>query len=398
MTIHARFSPSKLERILACPASVGLSDHAPPQATSGYAEEGTLLHELTAEMLELWPEHNLDAVNWETPEHKFLVSQCLDKVKELVERFQYYKIYQNLDVTMGNQEVKGTLDIGITGTTVENQFEIHIIDLKFGAGVTVFADNNPQLLAYLDGFCNQIIGPNYIDHLAAFKVKCYVHIFQPRKDHFWFDPIFADELLYFKERVDKTIRLANATHPPFHPGAKQCQWCPAGAVCKARMNRAAQQAIEILDAHADVVIWNEKMADVKELGKLLAYKSFINSALDDIHHFLFTKLKMGEQVPGYKLVAGRSKRQWQDGVDAFTLNDMFPQLDTTDLVEAKLKSPAQVEKLLNSKERVVLNEVIDKIEGEPTMAPESSLKEELDINLYDKSDKAKRVFKNLIGD
>ncbi len=52
--IHAKYSPSKLDRILACPASVPFSETLDIEGkTTAYAEEGTLLPALAAKVLKM---------------------------------------------------------------------------------------------------------------------------------------------------------------------------------------------------------------------------------------------------------------------------------------------------------------------------------------------------------
>ena len=381
MSDHARISPSKLERIMACPASVGLSEHLPPSASSSYAEEGTLLHAICAECLERRPEYNLDAIQWDEPEHRFLVSQCLGEVDKILSNMVSFQLFQDTRVFMKDIDCNGTLDVGIYGWAEDKSSlekispEIHIIDFKFGGGIEVFPQDNPQLMAYLDGFCDSLSH----DYVANPHIPMYVWIFQPRLQKFESERIFAEDLQYFRQRLEKTIRLADGRNPPFHPEhpSRPCRWCPAGAVCKHRMANVKNTAIEALEAHADIASWDNSIESIQSLATLLRLKSSISSAMEAIEHHLFTQLSRGHKVPGYKLVSGRARRQWAHGVDAFTLNDMFPQLDTLDLVKSDLRSPAQVEKLLNKEDREALAELIIRVEGEPTMAPESSVKEAL---------------------
>jgi hypothetical protein len=46
---------STAKRVIACPGSVALVDTMPPQPSSSYADEGTLLHDTIASVLESEP-------------------------------------------------------------------------------------------------------------------------------------------------------------------------------------------------------------------------------------------------------------------------------------------------------------------------------------------------------
>lgn len=371
--IHAKYSPSKLERIIACPGSVGLGERLPPEPSTSYAEEGTLLHSIMAECIEQWPNYDLDSINWESLEHRFLVSQCLEQLKQLLESMKKYKIYQDMRVYMRDVDVNGTLDVGIECIDHTGLTNIHIIDFKFGEGIEVSPTDNPQGLAYLDGFCN-FLKYNPLDSNQC-ALPMFFWIYQPRFNKFECEQIFPDELKYFSQRVEKAIRLAEGRNPPYHPGEKQCKWCPAGAVCKARMTYVKQNAADVLSAFADQPSWDSSIESIESLSKLLKTKSSIDSAMKAIQEHLFTQLSRGHKVPGYKLVPGRTSRSWATGVNALSLSDLFPGSDITDFMESKLLSPAKVEKMLTPQDRKILAELIVRNEGEPTMASEDSVKE-----------------------
>ena len=394
MTEHARYSPSQLPRIIDCPGSVRLSDHVPPQPSTDYAIEGTLLHEITAECIERRPDYDLNSVSWEKPEHKFLVAECLGNLDGLLAKFVTFDMINETRVYMKDIDVNGTLDVGIFGTKANGEPEIHIVDFKFGGGVPVSPTDNAQLMAYLDGFCASI-GFNY--ELNR-DVPMFVWIYQPRMDFFDCERVFAEELIYFRRRVEKTIRLAESHNPPLRPGIEQCRWCAAGGACKARISEAVKDMNDIMAAVADPINWEDQLESVENLAKILQLKNKVEQALESTKAYLFSLLRNGKKVPGYKLVVGRNSRTWAAGVDAFSLNEQFPELDTTDLVTAELRSPAQVEKMLvadkemsKADKKKALAELIISTPGAPTMALESSAKAALDTT-------AQGTFKDVVGD
>lgn len=382
---HARFAPSSLSRTIICPGSIKLCESLPEPPESPYAAEGTLLHEYAKMAVDChyheytgsesgpsWLEYTRETGM--TPEHEVLIKDTLSALEERIlvpfVRNGRCKIVQDIRVHM-NDDVNGTLDLA-----VETAESIHIIDFKFGSGVSVDPDNNPQLLAYLIGYLNEIQAPVTPGSIDAIEDReLYVWIFQPRLDKFEGVRVFKDELEYFKARVDKAIRLADSNYPPFRPGESQCRFCKGGAVCKARLKQVQEDALAVFAAHADLTTPSNWTCSNKELAEVLKSKGAVTAAFSAIEAHLYGELMMQKEVPGFKLVTGRGKREWASNVNIDTLSNLFPALDTEDLLKIELRSPAQVEKLLPAKQRKELDDLIVKIEGSPTLALESSAKE-----------------------
>ena len=135
-------------------------------------------------------------------------------------------------------------------------------------------------------------------------------------------------------------------------------------------------------SYADAVLAMEAVADqapqelmsIEHLAKILSTRKSVEAAFSNIEQYLLKQLKQGKQVPGYKLTIGRSSREWKEGVDAFILGEHFG-IDELDILETKLKSPAQVEKLLNSTNKQLLKDYYETYEGPLSISSESSKKE-----------------------
>ncbi|MCK9410575.1 MAG: DUF2800 domain-containing protein, partial [Bacteroidetes bacterium] len=159
---HAKYSPSKLPRIVLCPAS-GLFERAEDQgAQNVYASEGTMLHLVTSTSLEAnelqLTQQTVDKFSLDIPQ-KDAVQECLDYVVALRENYMSLgnDFYDLIETKVGLEgfipatgceelrEVRGTLDYALVAGRV-----LHITDWKFGVGIEVFPESE-QLKAYALG-------------------------------------------------------------------------------------------------------------------------------------------------------------------------------------------------------------------------------------------------------
>ena len=130
----------------------------------------------------------------------------------------------------------------------------------------------------------------------------------------------------------------------------------------------------------------------ERLAKILQMEGQIDSAFKAIREHLFGELLAAREVPGYKLVNGRASRKWKEGTDAEDIHELFPDLDTDDLLKVELRSPAQVEKLVPSKQRAKLADLIIKIDGAPSLAAVTSQKQAIDTSGLTPQAQAEKAF------
>ena len=141
---------STAKRVINCPGSVALVQKMPPQPSSKYADEGTLLHDTIADVLHhlktpedyLGRTHNEQVLTQELIDDKLMVAlKLLDEVDPNQE--MVYEVEQRVgfgDILPG---VFGSTDlIGRIGSRAI------VLDWKFGDGVAVDATENPQLMFY----------------------------------------------------------------------------------------------------------------------------------------------------------------------------------------------------------------------------------------------------------
>ena len=368
---HAKVSPSRLSRILECPASFDYAQRFQSQQSS-YANEGTQLHAAVEKYL------RTNALTWLNKEIQVslhiidppldieqinAVKDCLAYLAGLMRKLPNADLFIEQEVSLHEYHARlfdcwGTCDI-----ILQADDELHVIDWKFGKGVPVYAHNNDQLYAYACGAAKNI------DSLKAYKRIC-IHCVQPRLDSYDVVELEPANLQFWLEsRVIPGLTEAYSDSPRFNPGSSQCRWCPAKERCKHRYQVVIQTAEQVFAAHLKLPT---EEVTYEELNKLLDMAPLFDQCISDIKLYLMSKIKSGEQLPYWKLVAGRTSRQWSN-LDK-TVNILSEQLDTDQLYVSKLISPPEAEKLLGKKAFKILDEehdLVTKVPGNPTLVSEN---------------------------
>ncbi len=366
-TKHADMSPSRLARILACPASYRETAGMPSPEPSSYAQEGSMLHEVVAEVIDVNNEDQMDGL---TAEQRGLVGECVSYLAHLVSTLGHnnYTISIERRVSLdawGIPEVYGTADVILHD--LQNS-HLHVIDWKFGQGVLVDAYENPQLLAYGAG---AISWPAKADGVT-------MHVFQPRLEHTSRYSVTAHEMYQWVHGVLALgVLAAKSPNAPFNPGESQCRWCDINATCKARSEHANTVAMAVFKQGP----MNPNRVDIETLIKIHQQAGFITQYLKDIHAFLHEEAERGRPIPGYKLVEGRANRIFSNP-DAVTkyLVDVL-KLDPEDIYDTKIKSPAQLEKAFKGlKKDKKFQDLIVKPKGKVTLVPDHDAREAITAN------------------
>ena len=356
MTQHAKLSPSSSARWLNCTASVKASEQYANRSSSA-AEEGTGAHQLGEICLKTFdtPDVYLNQILSDAP-NITIDQEMVDNIQDYVNYCQSIGtnmlVEERVDYSPWVQHGFGTSDCIIFKDNV-----CHVIDLKYGKGVEVYAERNTQAMMYALGVLN--------DYEFLYDIDTFVlHIFQPRRNHFDEWEISTSDLLLWGEEVKEIAKNIKTDNVTFNPGEKQCQWCAHKANCTALQKLTE----ELITAEFD----NLDELDAPEIVNhtlILKHKPLIESWLKAIEQTVFEKLNNGEKVDGFKLVAGRSIRKW--GSEQEVIKTLTPELGE-ELYTKKLLTAPQAEKLIG-KSRFNENyaDLIIKPDGKPTLAPES---------------------------
>lgn len=272
-----------------------------------------------------------------------------------------------------------------------------ITDLKYGKGIQVEAEGNTQALLYALGF--------FLKYDAVYHFEeIVIRIAQPRLDHFPTWTVTRDYLLEFAEHVRVRAAAAWQINAPRRPSEKACQWCKVkpGCVALAMLNDALiegrvnelgrEYTHDDMRSFADCVQRgkykvrpaNAMRFSTDELAKLRPYRRLIESWWRSVDEHLERRALDGEKVPNMKLVESRTNREFRDEKQAAdTL--LLIGLEEDQIYSRSLASPAQAEDLLRnelkiSKRRAValLEGIVRKPTGKPTLVPESDKRPPLD--------------------
>lgn len=376
---HAHISPSGAHRWLACTASPTFEAQF-PNGTSVYAEEGTVAHSVcelyarrkflglttrkfNSEMKKLQENELFDEEMIRTAE---AYVECLTERSMKYEAAPHIALEAKVDLSEYIPEGFGTCDcIMIGGDT------LHITDYKHGRGVPVSAEENPQMMLYALGAL-KLYSLIYGDVIK----NVLMTICQPRIDNISDYGMTVEQLLAWGEAVKPVAKEAYEGPGTFCPG-EHCRFCRGKAQCRARADQnTAFEEFKDFALPGQVVPDELKpcLSD-EEIGDLLIRAEGLVQWYKDLQDYAMQALLEGKEIPGWKVVAGRSNRAFKD-VDAAIKALVENGWDEAILYDRKPKTLTELEKLLGKKPFAeILGDQIVKPQGKPTLAPFSDKRE-----------------------
>lgn len=360
---HAKLSASSAARWINCPGSVALSDQLPAPVSSSYADEGTLAHALA----ELKLRRSLGEIG--DYDKALAAIQSNDYYcGEMAEATDYYcgivwehlaaagenaelMIEQQFSLTKWVPEGFGTSDaVIIGGNTIE------VIDLKYGKGIKIDAERNPQLRLYGLG-ASALFGDLYdFDTVRT-------TIIQPRLDHVSTEELPLKELLLWGEKDVAPRAIMAMEGTDYLACGDWCRFCPAKAICRKR----AEHNLELAKDEFKV----PPLLTDEEIGEVLKRADEITKWAADIQDYALQEALAGKQYDGWKLVEGRSNRKYADEVKVSEALQAAG-YDEEMLYERKLYGITAMEKLVGKKKLTeILGNLIIKPAGKPVLVPES---------------------------
>jgi len=364
---HALLSASSAHRWLVCTRAPRLEETL-PETESGYANEGRLAHAIAELRLkkQYTPmkksefEKKLNELKSDplfTNEMMNYIDVYVDYINSITYSFTnqpYIAIEKRLDYSDYAPEGFGTGDCIII-----NNNELYIIDFKYGKGVPVSAEKNPQMMLYALGACSE---SSFLFNIELVKMI----IVQPRIDNISIYTMQIDELLAWGESIKPIAQKAYNGEGKFVIG-EHCRFCRAKALCRARAE---------FNTSIDTSKSPELLTD-EEIGQILTKAQDIKAWLSDLEEYALGAILNGKMITGWKVVEGRSTRQFADTDKAFEILKQNG-IDEAVLYERKPVTLTQVEKLLSkSKFAELLSEYVIRPEGKPTLVPESDKREPL---------------------
>lgn len=345
---------STAKRVMNCPGSVALVKLAPPSPSSTYADKGTLLHNLIAEILDTDTDPvSLIGTNYEGQIlDQEMIDEKLQPALDLLDKLDPDKAMAlAVETRVGFGDYLpgafGSCDVlGRMGDVA------YVIDWKFGDGIAVDAEENEQLMYYAAAAMRTPEAAWVFK--GATSIECI--IIQPPVIRRW--TTTPARIKQFEKDLKRAVKAAGLPDAKLNPG-DHCRWCAAKPTCPA-MTGAVDRALKVkLDA-----------VDDEMLGKYAANAVLLQGWIDDLNALVQTKIEKGYKIPGWKLVAKRGTRKWAKEDDVVHWAD-GKGLEPREIYNTEIRSPAQMEKVLKKRKLTLPDELVVSVSSGATLAAES---------------------------
>ena len=357
MRKHSILSPSSSHRWLNCTPSARLEQEFQDRESEA-AKEGTAAHSLCEHKLKkaLRMRSRRPHSDYDSDEMEECSDAYVDFVMEQVEAARQVckdpivLIEQHLDFSCYVPDGFGTGDCIIVSDD-----RIHIVDFKYGMGVLVEAEDNPQMKLYALGTME------LYDALYDIR-EVSMTIFQPRRENVSTWTIPVAELKEWAEEVLKPkAQMAYDGKGEYHPG-EWCTFCRAAVRCRARAEeklKLAQTEFRLPPLLTDAEI-EEILAILPDLTK---WANEITAYATD------AAVNHGKEWDGFKVVEGRSVRKYRDEEK---VAEAAKEAGYTDIYRKSLITLTEMQKLMGKQKfEEVLGGLIYKPPGKPTLVPKT---------------------------
>lgn len=330
---HASFGPSSMKRIIKCPASSYLAQDLPDLPSGPAAKQGSLAHECAEIMLEArlkdepFPRMK-DLPDQYDPEMRrhgiFYADYIYGEIEPFLDTPHTWFIEERVILDEA-RDSWGTADF-VFLYKEEDKVKLMIIDYKYGTGVQVTSEDNPQLITYALA-ANFSIGEDKVE-----EVTC--HIVQPRASHetppvtYKMKDLKDKWLPQIIEAIDLILSWgAPGDTPLVEIGKRQqagswCQFCKVQkhGKCEPYRKRNQRNLIDIFMKHEPKLVKVGKKKTLPEEEAVLIpeeTRSYIalnagsmKAFIDAVKNGVISDHKEGTSIKGSKLIKGSSHRTW----------------------------------------------------------------------------------------
>lgn len=355
---HAILSASSSHRWLNCSPSARLEQEFEDRETEA-AAEGTAAHALCEHKLRRAlklqsrrkpiSKYDCDEMDMHTDNYVQFVLETLSEARQHCPD-PLINIEQRLDFSCYVPDGFGTGDCIIISDKT-----MHVIDFKYGQGVLVDAEQNPQMMLYALGALRLFDSLYDIEDVA-------MTIYQPRRENIstWTISV-ADLKTWAEEELIPRAKLAFEGKGDFMPGP-WCTFCKAAVKCRARAEEKLRLAQ--YEFARPPLLTDAEIEDILgKLDDLTRWAEEIKAYAQD------AALNHGKQWHGYKVVEGRSVRKYSN-------EDAVVEAANTagyhDIFRKTLLPITEMEKLMGKQEfQTILGGLVIKPAGKPTLVPVS---------------------------
>lgn len=384
---HALLSASSSHRWLNCTAAPHFEQQFPEKETSVYAAEGTLAHKFCEEIAN----YNFHVITkrafngrWKKLQAEPLFQEEMLKTAEFYGGYLWdkYMSFESKPFTVQEETVDysdwvpegfGTCDNIMIGSG-----RLHITDYKHGKGVEVSAENNSQMRLYALGALKKYM-PIFGDSIKTVSMA----IVQPRITEIVSEEeLTVADLLAWGEQIKPIAQRAFSGPGDFCPGT-WCRFCKGKQLCRARsenataledfkdlpvegamteQDRTERDKQQLITGTAPPALSDAEVADLIRRGAVLV------AWYEDLKDYALGAILAGREIPGFKVVAGKSNRAFSD-VDAALEAIKNAGYDEAMLYERKAKTLSALEKMIGKADfQQIVGPLIIKPMGKPTLA------------------------------
>lgn len=354
---HAVLSASASHRWLNCTPSARIELEFENRETEA-AAEGTAAHALCEHKLRKalkmrsrkpTSQYDSDEMDEHTDGYVSFVLETLEEAKKVCSD-PVILIEQRLDFSRFVPDGFGTGDCIIISDNT-----LHIIDFKYGQGVLVEAEQNPQMMLYALGALEIYDGLYDIENIS-------MTIYQPRRENVSTWTIPVSELQAWTEHtLIPKAKKAYKGEGEYCTGS-WCTFCKASVKCRARADE--KLALTKYEFKAPSLLNDDEIEDIlSKIDNLTKWANKITAYAQD------AALNHGKEWRGFKVVEGRSNRKYTDeeAVAAAAKNAGY-----TDIYKHSLITITEMEKLMGKKNFTdILGGLVYKPPGKPTLVPAS---------------------------
>ena len=362
---HSILPPSGSHRWLNCTPSARLELEF-GDTESEAAREGTAAHALCEHKLKraLKRRSRRPVSDYDSDEMEECTDAYVDFVMEQYGaarqtcRDPVVLIEQHLDFSCYVPDGFGTGDCVIISDD-----RLHIVDFKYGKGILVEAEDNPQMKLYALGALE------IYDALYDIR-EVSMTIFQPRRENVSTWTIPVEELRDWAERELKPkAQMAYNGEGEYSPG-EWCTFCRAAVRCRARAEeklRLAQEEFRMPPLLTD--------SEIEEILHLLP--DLTRWANEVTAYATDAAVNHGKEWNGFKVVEGRSSRKYRDeaAVAQAAMNAGYE-----DIFRRQLITLTEMQKLMGKKNfEEILGGLIYKPPGKPTLVPDTDKRPAMNV-------------------
>lgn len=342
---------STAKRVINCPGSVALVQKMPPKPSNEHADRGTLLHNTMEEILTSGeaPEHFLGA----RYKDQILTQDLIDeKVKPALEALDAIDPDQTMEYEVETRVGFGDLLPGVFGSTdligrIGNRAVV--LDWKFGDGVMVEVEENPQLMFYAAAAMRTAEAQWAFDGATEIEMV----IVQPPEVRRWVTT--PDRIARFEKELVVAVKTALKDNAPLTVG-DHCRWCAGKPICP-KMTGAVERALKV----------QIEALPAQQISTFLKNADMLEDWIRDLRALALQMLESGAKLPEYKLVAKRAIRSWSDEEKAKVALFAYG-LTESEVMETSVVSPVKAEKALKKRKIGLPEDLVVAISSGNTLA------------------------------